>query len=146
MVLLPCIPSRLTPLLFLSSHPPHPTHPHPPSPHILDASDVAADPAHLYSFVHQLGTLQISPPPPPTSVCCSSFELTPFRSLYSLKVHHHITHPHILTSSHPHILTPSHSPISHIAAQGSVGTAAWSCVSSAAAYQAGCPSFPPLPP
>ena len=51
-----------------------------------DPSDPAADPAHLYSFLHQLKSLRVSPPPFPTSVCCMPFDLVHFRSLKTLKV------------------------------------------------------------
>ena len=52
----------------------------------VDTGDVAADLAHLYGFVHQLRSLRISPPPPPTSICCSPFDINPFRSLTLLKL------------------------------------------------------------
>ena len=48
--------------------------------------DVASDPAHLYSFVHQLKRLMVVLPPPPSSVTCSSFDVAPFRSVEHLIV------------------------------------------------------------
>jgi len=51
-----------------------------------ESCDLAADPAHLYSFVHQLQSLKITLPPPDTSVCCSNFEMSHFRALHTLKV------------------------------------------------------------
>ena len=53
-----------------------------------DPTDIAADPAHLYGFVQQLERLRVTLPPPPISVSCMPFEVAPFRSLHSLKVHH----------------------------------------------------------
>lgn len=52
----------------------------------MDSSDLAADLAHLYGFIHQLRSLRISPPPPPSSICCSNFDINPFRSLTLLKL------------------------------------------------------------
>ena len=52
----------------------------------LDVGDVASDPAHLYSFVHQLKRLMVVLPPPPSSVTCSSFDVAPFRSVEHLIV------------------------------------------------------------
>ena len=51
-----------------------------------DPNDVAADLAHLYGFIHQLRSLRISPPPAPSSICCSTFDINPFRSLSTLKL------------------------------------------------------------
>jgi hypothetical protein len=53
---------------------------------ILDPHDQSADPAHLYSFIHQLVRLRVNRPPAPCSVSCSTFDLGCFRSLHTLKV------------------------------------------------------------
>ena len=49
-------------------------------------NDVTSDPAHLYSFVHQLKRLMVVLPPPPSSVTCTLFDVTPFRSVEHLRV------------------------------------------------------------
>ena len=46
---------------------------------------MSTDPAHLYSFIHQLERLRVSLPPSPCSVSRTPFDLTPFRSLHTLK-------------------------------------------------------------
>ena len=52
----------------------------------LSLDQAAIDIGHLYSFLHQLHSLKVVPPVPPSSVTRMAFEVTPFRSMDTLKV------------------------------------------------------------